>query len=58
MTEEEKKQFQEEFVKLIEKADLDPIYYCETMKLCPSKCEIYFGCLLFDLKICLLYFSQ
>ncbi|CAF3728116.1 unnamed protein product [Rotaria sp. Silwood1] len=25
----------EEFIKLIEKADLDPIYYCETMKLCP-----------------------
>ena len=27
----------EEFVKLIEKADIDPIYYCEVMKICPSK---------------------
>jgi hypothetical protein len=26
----------EEFVKLIEKADLDPIYYCEEIKTCPS----------------------
>ncbi|CAF1205421.1 unnamed protein product [Adineta ricciae] len=25
----------EEFVKLIEKADIDPIYYCEVMKICP-----------------------
>lgn len=27
----------EEFVKLVESADLDPIYYCETIKLCPSE---------------------
>lgn len=26
-----------EFIKLIEDADLDPIYYCETIKLCPSR---------------------
>ncbi|CAF0780001.1 unnamed protein product [Adineta ricciae] len=25
----------EEFVKLMEKADIDPIYYCEVMKICP-----------------------
>ena len=27
----------EEFVKIMDKADIDPIYYCETIKLCPSK---------------------
>ncbi|CAG2191832.1 unnamed protein product [Mytilus edulis] len=27
----------EEFIKLIEKADLDPIYFCEEMNLCPVK---------------------
>ena len=27
----------DEFIKLIEKADIDPIYYCEQVKLCPSK---------------------
>ena len=27
----------DEFVKLLEKADIDPIYYCEKVKLCPSK---------------------
>lgn len=26
----------EEFVKLMDKADIDPIYYCESIKLCPS----------------------
>ena len=26
-----------EFIKLIEGADLDPIYYCEVINLCPSK---------------------
>ena len=26
-----------EFVNLIERADLDPIYYCEVIDLCPSK---------------------
>ena len=26
----------QEFVKLIESADLDPIYYCEVIKLCPG----------------------
>ena len=27
----------EEFAKLVQEADLDPIYYCERVKLCPSK---------------------
>jgi hypothetical protein len=27
----------EEFIKVMDKADIDPIYYCETVKLCPSK---------------------
>ena len=27
----------DEFIKAIEKADLDPIYYCEKGKLCPSE---------------------
>lgn len=27
----------EEFVKIIDKADLDPIYYCELLKACPIK---------------------
>ncbi len=27
----------EEFVKLVNDADLDPIYYCEKIDLCPSK---------------------
>jgi hypothetical protein len=27
----------EEYIKLIEKVDLDSIYYCEHVKLCPSK---------------------
>lgn len=27
----------EEFVKLMEKTDIDPIYYCESLKLCPSE---------------------
>jgi hypothetical protein len=27
----------DEFVKTMDKADIDPIYYCETIKLCPSK---------------------
>jgi len=27
----------EEFVKLVNDADLDPIYYCEKINLCPSK---------------------
>lgn len=27
----------DEFVKAIEKADLDPIYYCEKVNLCPSE---------------------
>jgi hypothetical protein len=27
----------EEFINLLEKADLDPIWYCEIAKLCPSK---------------------
>jgi hypothetical protein len=27
----------EEFIKLIENADLDPIYYCEIAKFCPGK---------------------
>ncbi|XP_062617063.1 countin-1-like [Saccostrea cucullata] len=27
----------EEFVKLVEKADLDPIYFCELLKACPIK---------------------
>lgn len=33
----------EEFIKLIEKADLDPIWYCEIAKMCPSKsrCFVY-----------------
>jgi hypothetical protein len=26
-----------EFVKLIENADIDPIYYCEVINLCPGK---------------------
>jgi hypothetical protein len=26
----------EEFIKLIENADLDPIYYCELAKFCPG----------------------
>ena len=26
-----------EFIKLVEDADPDPIYYCETINLCPSK---------------------
>jgi hypothetical protein len=32
----------EEFIKLIENADIDPIYYCEEVKLCPSKIKILF----------------
>lgn len=32
----------EEFVKLINKADIDPIYYCEEMKLCPGMKEILY----------------
>jgi len=31
----------EEFIKLIESADIDPIYYCEEVKLCPSKIKFY-----------------
>jgi hypothetical protein len=31
-----------EFVKLIEGADLDPIYYCEVIKACPSKISFFF----------------
>ena len=27
----------DEFSKVIQKADIDPIYYCEEVKLCPSK---------------------
>ena len=27
----------DEFVKLIEKADIDPIYYCQLVHMCPSK---------------------
>jgi hypothetical protein len=27
----------EEFIKLIENADLDPIYYCEIARFCPGK---------------------
>lgn len=27
----------DEFIKLLDKADLDPIWYCEIAKLCPSK---------------------
>jgi hypothetical protein len=30
-----------EFIKLIESADIDPIYYCEEVKLCPSKIKFY-----------------
>ena len=33
-----------EFVKLVKQADLDPIYYCEVIQLCPSK--ITNGCFL------------
>ena len=32
----------EEFVKIMDKADIDPIYYCEVMKLCPSKRKLSF----------------
>jgi hypothetical protein len=32
----------DEFSKLIEAADLDPIYYCEQMNLCPSKLNIVY----------------
>lgn len=27
----------EEFAKIMQKADIDPIYYCENIKLCPSE---------------------
>lgn len=27
----------EEFAKIMQKADIDPIYYCEEIKLCPGK---------------------
>lgn len=27
----------EEFAKIMQSADIDPIYYCETINLCPSK---------------------
>jgi hypothetical protein len=33
----------EEFVKLMQKADIDPIYYCETINLCPSKSNKFYS---------------
>jgi hypothetical protein len=33
----------EEFVKIMNKADIDPIYYCETMHLCPSNLKINYN---------------
>lgn len=32
----------QEFIKLIESADIDPIYYCEIIDLCPSKISLFF----------------
>lgn len=32
----------EEFIKMIENADLDPIYYCELCKLCPGTIIVLF----------------
>ena len=32
----------DEFVKALVKADLDPIYYCEVVDLCPSKNDSFF----------------
>jgi hypothetical protein len=43
----------EEFVKIMDKADIDPIYYCEVMKLCPSKRKFSF----FFIFVLLFYFS-
>lgn len=31
----------EEFAKFMQSADIDPIYYCETIKLCPSKFLVF-----------------
>lgn len=31
-----------EFIKLIEKSDIDPLYYCEVLRLCPSKVKQLF----------------
>ena len=35
----------DEFIKLLDKADLDPIWYCEIAKLCPSKRKTLGSCL-------------
>lgn len=32
----------EEFIKMLENADIDPIYYCELAKFCPGKKTIHF----------------
>jgi uncharacterized protein YceK len=32
----------EEFVKIMDKADIDPIYYCEEIHLCPGKTKLSF----------------
>jgi hypothetical protein len=45
----------EEFIKLLEKSDLDPIYYCEIAKICPSK---HLCLSFFLLNITLYHYSQ
>jgi hypothetical protein len=32
-----------EFINLIERADLDPIYYCEVINLCPGKVSSFYS---------------
>jgi hypothetical protein len=36
----------DEFIKELIKLDLDPIWYCETAKMCPSNKKMIFSCLL------------